>query len=63
MEGCDMKKHDIIEIEAEKLHETERAILISDGKTKAWISKDHIQNNEDGTFSMPEWIALDKGLI
>ena len=27
------------------------------------LSKAMVENNEDGTFTMPEWLALDKGLI
>lgn len=54
---------DIIDITAIQRHETELAYLIDDGDKKVWVSKKLAQKNDDGTFSMPEWVALEKGLI
>lgn len=57
-------KSDIIEIAAEIKRETENAYHIDDGTTQAWIPKSQCEwNQSEGTFSMPEWIAKDKGLI
>lgn len=28
-----------------------------------WVPTSQIQDNGDGTFAMPEWLAKDKGLI
>lgn len=28
-----------------------------------WIPKSMVENNKDGTYTMPEWLALDKGFI
>jgi hypothetical protein len=27
------------------------------------VPKQYVENNDDGTFTMPEWLALDKGFI
>lgn len=56
-------RSDIVDIHADLKHETEKAYLISDGSREAWIPKSQCERNDDGTFSMPEWIAMDKGLI
>lgn len=43
--------------------ETDIAIrLVVDG-TAAWLPKSQVEDNGDGTFTMPEWLAKDKGLI
>ena len=47
-------------------HETPRAWLIdAGGKEPVWIPKSQAQINEDhGTIlTLPEWLAIDKGLI
>lgn len=56
-------KSDIVDIDAELRKETEKAFLIFDGKKAAWVPKSLVEDNGDGTFTMPEWLALDKGLI
>lgn len=28
-----------------------------------WLPKSQVQDNMDGTFTMPEWLAKDKGFI
>lgn len=58
-----MKKHDIIKIAADLRHETDKAFLLFDGSKEAWVPKAQVENNSDGTFSMPEWLAMDKGFI
>ena len=57
------RNHDIIEIAADLRHETEKAFLLHDGSKEAWVPKTQVENNNDGTFSMPEWLAMDKGFI
>lgn len=54
---------DLVEIAAELRHETERALLIYDGSEQIWLPKSLVEDNMDGTFTMPEWLAKDKGLI
>lgn len=56
-------RSDLIDIAADLRHETDRAILIFDGAREAWLPKSLVERNDDGTFTMPEWLALDKGLI
>lgn len=62
-----------IEITVEKIHETTGAIKIFDGKITVWIPKSQILREEiiPGTYEeieafeieIPEWLALEKGLI
>lgn len=58
-----MTRSDIIDIAAEKRAETEKAFQLYDGTTTAWVPKSQIEDNGDGTFAMPEWLAKDKGFI
>lgn len=57
------KTHDIIEIAAQLKHETEKGYLLFDGDKEEWVPKSQVKKNDDGTFSMPEWLAMDKGFI
>lgn len=52
-----------VDIAGEKRAETEKAIQIFDGKLVAWVPKMMVTDNGDGTFSMPEWTAKDRGFI
>lgn len=54
---------EIIDIAGEKRAETEKAFQIFDGKITAWVPKSQVEDNGDGTFAMPEWLAKDKGFI
>lgn len=58
-----MKKHDIIEISADLRLETDKAFLLYDGDKEAWVPKSQVENNSDGTFSMPAWLAMERGFI
>lgn len=56
-------------------HETDNAYLLYDGRSeikkgdtvsselRVWVPKSKVEDNGDGTFTMPEWLALDKGFI
>ena len=55
-------KSDLIDIACEVRHETEKATLIFDGTKEVWLPKALVEI-EDGEATMPEWLALDKGLI
>lgn len=64
------KEPKIIEVDAEVLFETEKAYKLDDGKRDkdgkvigCWVPKSQCQKDDDGTIQMPEWLALDKGLI
>ncbi len=56
-------RSDIVDIAGEKRGETEKAIKWFDGKTTAWIPKSQVEESDDGTIAMPEWLAKDKGFI
>lgn len=60
----------LVDIDAEIRHETDKAYLIWDGREdkdgnpiEVWLPKAKCQNNDDGTITVEEWLALDKGLI
>ena len=56
-------KSDIIDIAAEKRGETDKAFKLYDGKRTEWVPKSQVEDNGDGTYAMPEWLAKDKGVI
>lgn len=58
-----MPKHRLIEIAGEVRGETDKAIRLYDGANAEWVPKSQVQDNGDGTFTMPEWIAKEKGFI
>lgn len=53
----------LVDISGEVRGETEKALRIYDGARTEWIPKSQVENNGDGTFTMPEWLAKDKGFI
>jgi hypothetical protein len=57
------KSSKLIDIAAEKRGETPAAFRIYDGKTTDWVPKSQVEANNDGTFTMPEWLAKEKGFI
>ena len=58
-----MMKEKLVDITAVLRHETDAAYLIDDGVTKVWVPKSQVEMNDDGTFTMPEWLAQEKELI
>lgn len=73
--GRKFMKSNLVDIAAELCHETDKAYLIWDGrseikkgdtlpsKIKKWIPKSMVEYDDKKTFTMPEWLALDKGFI
>ena len=58
------KNDDIIEIAGELRHQTDKAYQFYDGKTTVWIAKSLGElDPHTKTMQMPEWVALEKGLI
>lgn len=53
----------LVDIAGEARGETDKAIRIYDGSKTEWVPKQFVEVNNDGTFTMPEWIAKDKGFI
>jgi hypothetical protein len=56
-------KREIIDIAAELRGETEKAFKIYDGNKTEWVPKSQVEANDDGTFTMPIWLAKEKGFI
>lgn len=56
-------KSDLIDISAEVRGETEKAWRLYDGTKSEWVPKSQVEDNGDGTYAMPEWLAKDKGFI
>ena len=53
----------LYDFEATKLTSTEKAILLDvDGK-KVWFPKTQIQENDDETFTIEEWLAIEKEIV
>lgn len=53
----------LTDIAAELLVETPKAYRIYDGAKTEWVPKSQVEKNDDGTFTMPEWLAKEKGFI
>ena len=58
-----MPRTSLIEIAAEVRAETDKACRLLDGKELEWVPKSQVEDNKDGTFTMPEWLAQEKGFI
>jgi hypothetical protein len=56
-------KKELVDIDAEIKAETEKGLLLFDGNVTEWVPKSQVEDNGDGTFTMPEWLAKDKGFI
>lgn len=53
----------LIDIAAQVKIETDAAWLLDDGATEAWVPKSQVEDNGDGTFTMPEWLAIDREFV
>lgn len=67
-----MSRNDTIEVSAEIMGETEKALLVSDTGKRAdavWLPKglieypDGAEKGDTVDIEMPEWLAQDTGLI
>lgn len=56
-------RSDLIDIAAEKRGETDKAIRLFDGTVTVWVPKSQVEDNGDGTFAMPEWLAVEKEFV
>lgn len=58
-------KSDLVDItDIEFKFETAAAWKVVDSKGREiWLPKSQCERNEDGSIAMPEWLALEKGLI
>lgn len=59
------KKSELHDFAAIIVHETDKAWLLAadDGTKKVWIPKSQGENNGDGTFTIPQWLAEEKELV
>lgn len=58
------RNHEIIEIACQVKHETEKAFLVFDGDKDVWLPKTQCEwDGRDKVMQMPEWLAMEKGLI
>ncbi|WP_299085149.1 hypothetical protein [uncultured Paraglaciecola sp.] len=56
----------LVDIECIVKHKTDRAVLIDDGDTEAWLPLAHAEVETRGRHALvtiPEWLAQEKGLI
>lgn len=58
-----MPRSELIDIVASLQGETDKAYRLFDGKKTEWVPKSQVQDNHDGSFTMPEWLAQEKGFI
>lgn len=58
-----MPKPELIDVSVKLRHETDKAYLLFDGAKTEWVPKSQVEDNGDGTFTMPLWLAKDKGFI
>lgn len=58
-----MPRSELFDLAAEIKGETDKAWRLSDGTKTEWVPKSQVEDNGDGTFTMPEWLAREKGFI
>ena len=65
-----MMRSNVIDVTVQKLHETDRAVLVTDSipEKGVWLSKSLIEIEASATgglyeVTLPEWLAQEKGLI
>lgn len=58
-----MPKSELFDLAAELHGETDRAWRLFDGTRTEWVPKSQVEQNGDGTWTMPEWLAKEKGFI
>lgn len=53
----------LFDMAAEIHGETDRAWRLFDGIRYAWVPKSQVEKNDDGTFTMPLWLAKEKEFV
>lgn len=53
----------LVDVAGEIKAQTGMAIQFYDGTRSVWLPRSQVEINDDGTVTMPEWLALDKELI
>lgn len=54
---------ELFDLAAEVKGATSKAWRLFDGTKTEWVPKSQVEDNGDGTFTMPEWLAREKGFI
>lgn len=64
------RHHDIVDLDVQVLHETEKAVLVTADvpENGVWLPRSKIEIEPSGiagifSVSLPEWLAIEKGLI
>lgn len=57
------KDKELFDFAAQVRAETDKALLLHDGTKQAWVPRSQVKDCGDGTFTMPTWLARDKGFI
>ena len=63
------KTQELVDIDADIVVETKDAYCLSveedtfDAPEGIWLPKSQVENNGDGTFTMPRWLAEKKDLV
>ena len=58
-----MPKSELFDLAAQIRHETKLAYLLFDGTKEAWVPKSQVEDNRDGTFTLPTWLAEKVGFV
>lgn len=58
-----IKDEKLFDVSALKRGETDKALRLHDGAKTEWVPKQFVEDNKDGTFTMPYWLAKEKGFI
>lgn len=53
----------VVDLHGLLVHQTEKAFLLDIDGTKAWVAKSQCEDNGDGTFTIPEYVAIEKGWV
>jgi hypothetical protein len=54
---------ELFDVAAELRHETKLAYLLFDGTKEAWVPKSQVEDNRDGTWTLPVWLAEKVGFV
>lgn len=58
-----MGESKLFDLAAEVKGETPKAWRLFDGTKTEWVPKSQAEDNGDGTWTMPLWLAQEKGFI
>lgn len=59
-DGAGMKRNQLVELDLDVVRSTEKALLLTDGKTEAWVPRSQCSVAPEAV-SMPQWLAEDRG--